>query len=139
MGKHGEAISPKQEKFCLEYQKDGNAFQSAERAGYAGKYSELLVKMPNIQKRMAELVSQSTALAIVELKYTAKDAYEEIQLVQDLAMKSIIVDGKDNAKYMAIIQKGIDMKTKLLGLNAVEKKEVKFEVVESTVVFLEES
>ena len=52
-------MSPKQEKFCLEYARTGNATQAAEMAGYskrsAGQIGGENLKKPEIQNRLLEL------------------------------------------------------------------------------------
>lgn len=52
-------ISPKQERFCLEYVKDLNGTQAAIRAGYSEKTSAMqasrLLTKENIQRRIQEL------------------------------------------------------------------------------------
>ena len=53
------ALNPKQEKFCLEYQKDANAAQAAIRAGYSKKTArtigqQLLTKL-DVKNRIKEL------------------------------------------------------------------------------------
>lgn len=60
--KGSEEMSPKQEKFCLEYAKTGNATQAAEMAGYSEKtaYSigGRLLKNVEIQKKLLELAEE---------------------------------------------------------------------------------
>ena len=57
--KGSEEMSPKQEKFCLEYARTGNATQAAEMAGYskrsAGQIGGENLKKPEIQNRLLEL------------------------------------------------------------------------------------
>ena len=54
-------LNPRQEFFCLEYIKDGNATQAAIRAGYsektAGSISTRLLQKVNIRTRIDELMA----------------------------------------------------------------------------------
>ncbi len=63
MAKKGSNLTPKQEKFCLEYVKDLNGTQAAIRAGYSEKTAkeqaaQNLTKL-NIQERVEELKKKS--------------------------------------------------------------------------------
>ena len=55
-------MSPKQEKFCIEYARTGNATQAAEMAGYskrsAGRIGGENLKKVEIQKRLQELSAE---------------------------------------------------------------------------------
>ncbi len=63
MAKKGSNLTPKQEKFCLEYVKDLNGTQAAIRAGYsektAGELSYEYLKKPHINERVQELLKKS--------------------------------------------------------------------------------
>ena len=56
------ALQARQELFCLEYIKDGNATQAAIRAGYKPKYAgtnaDKLLKNTNIRARIDELMAE---------------------------------------------------------------------------------
>ena len=71
MAKKGSNLTPKQEKFCLEYVKDLNGTQAAIRAGYSEKTArstaaEYLAK-PNIKERVQELKESSRGRAIITM------------------------------------------------------------------------
>ena len=55
-------MSPKQEKFCIEYARTGNATQAAEMAGYSAKTAYSIgnenLKKAEIQKRLQELSAE---------------------------------------------------------------------------------
>ena len=65
-------LTIKQEKFCLEYAKCGNATQAAREAGYQGKYigqdANKLLKNPKIQERIDELIEQIQSEKIADIK-----------------------------------------------------------------------
>ena len=64
-------MSPKQEKFCLEYARSGNATEAAKLAGYSGKtaYSVggRLLKNVEIQTRLQELAGELKQAKIADV------------------------------------------------------------------------
>lgn len=65
-------MSPKQEKFCLEYARTGNATQAAQAAGYskrsAGRIGGENLKKLEIQKRLQELLSEVKTVKIADVQ-----------------------------------------------------------------------
>lgn len=69
-------LTPRQEKFCLEYAKCGNATEAAIAAGYAEKYAgqnaDKLLKNTNVQERLKELTKQLESEQIADIKEMQK-------------------------------------------------------------------
>lgn len=65
-------LNVRQEKFCLEYAKCGNATEAAIAAGYAEKYAgqnaDKLLKNTKIQDRLRELAEQIESEKIADIK-----------------------------------------------------------------------
>ena len=66
------ALSVKQEKFCLEYAKCGNATEAAKKAGYAEKTSysigQRLLKKVEVKNRLQELAKVAEDAKIADIK-----------------------------------------------------------------------
>ena len=64
-------MTPRQEKFCLEYAKCGNATEAAIAAGYAEKYAgqnaDKLLKNTNVQDRLKELAKKIESEQIADI------------------------------------------------------------------------
>lgn len=123
-------MTPKQEKFCIEYLIDLNATQAAKRAGYsektAGSIGQRLLKKVEIQKRI-------TTLRKTEFKKTIMTAEEVESLLSKAArgeMKEEVVvsegigEGKSEIK---IIKKEISAKDRLKALELMGKRHHLFE------------
>lgn len=65
-------LNVRQENFCLEYAKCGNATEAAIKAGYAEKYAgqnaDKLLKNTNIQARLKELAKKTENEKIADAK-----------------------------------------------------------------------
>lgn len=68
-------MSPRAEKFCLEYARTGNATESYKLAGYkfknsntAGACANRLLRRANIQKRLQELTSEVKNMKIADVQ-----------------------------------------------------------------------
>lgn len=65
-------LNIRQEKFCLEYAKCGNATEAAILAGYAEKYAgqnaDKLLKNTKVQDRLKELAEQIESEKIADIK-----------------------------------------------------------------------
>ena len=70
----GDHLTIKQENFCIEYAKSGNATLAYEKAGYKtkgqgrGVEACKLLKKPNIQARLAELAEENRSPKIADMK-----------------------------------------------------------------------
>lgn len=102
--KKGEDVTPKQEKFCIEYLIDLNATQAAKRAGYsektAGSIGQRLLKKVEIQKRI-------TTLRKTEFKKTIMTAEEVESLLSkaargEMAEEVLVSEGIGKGKSRAI-------------------------------------
>lgn len=67
-----EKLTPKQEKFCAEYIKDGNATQAALRAGYSKKTARAIgcqnLAKPLIVERIKELTKDADEARTIQVK-----------------------------------------------------------------------
>lgn len=88
-------LNVRQEKFCLEYAKCGNATESAKKAGYAEKTSysigQRLLKKVEVQDRLAELAEEAKNNAIADIQEMQKTLTEIIR--QQMKEEVIIVEG----------------------------------------------
>lgn len=93
-------LTPRQEKFCLEYAKCGNARQAYISAGYKGKNDSTtdvnacrLLKSAKVKARLAELAEEAKNEAIADIqemqevltKIIRQDFEEEVLLVDPVA------------------------------------------------------
>lgn len=96
MGKSG-GLTPKQEKFCLEYVKDFNATKAAQRAGYGknpNSYASKLLQTAAVSARVRELSTQVRKKALLEaedalrwaMDIARSDIYELVTINDDGAM-----------------------------------------------------
>lgn len=71
MSNKGKKLTPKQEKFCIEYTKDLNGTQSAIRAGYsektANEQSTRLLTNVHVKERIEELLKKSEKRAEITM------------------------------------------------------------------------
>ena len=85
-------LSPKQEKFCLEYLKDLNATQAAIRAGYSEKTARQIgtenLSKPYIAEKIAELKKGYVEEAEFEIKDWVKEHLKIIQSNPTQALES---------------------------------------------------
>ena len=104
-------LTPKQERFCLEYVVDLNATQAAIRAGYSPKTARFIgaenLTKPNIAARIAEL-QQKTAR---KLEITAEAIANELALLAFSNMEDYAKVGGDLSKLtreqLAAIQEAV--------------------------------
>lgn len=82
-------LSPKQEKFCLEYLKDLNGSQAAIRAGYSEKASRAiaseLLTFPNVMARVKELRDRMHK----KLELTNEWVLERLMRIADADMRKV--------------------------------------------------
>lgn len=91
-------LTPKQEKFCLEYAKLGNARQSYINAGYKkNKDSTVdvnacrLLKNDKVKARLAELAKEAENVAIADIQEMQEKLTEIIR--QTLEEEVIVIEG----------------------------------------------
>ncbi|WP_276945870.1 terminase small subunit [Dialister micraerophilus] len=128
-------MTPKQEKFCIEYLIDLNATQAAKRAGYsektAGSIGQRLLKKVEIQKRI-------TTLRKTEFKKTIMTAEEVESLLSkaargEMAEEVVVSEGIGKGKTeIKIIKKEISAKDRLKALELMGKRHHLFENINMT-------
>lgn len=102
------ALSMKQEKFCLEYAKLGNARQAYINAGYKARDSKAdasasrLLKNVKVKARLAELAEEAKNNAIADIQEMQQKLTEIIrqQLTEEVIVVEGIGDGCSEARIM---------------------------------------
>lgn len=89
------ALSVKQEKFCIEYAKSGNARQAYEKAGYSTKKDRTtdanacrLLTNANVKARLAELMEEVKDASIADIKEMQEKLTE---IIRQTAEEEVIV------------------------------------------------
>lgn len=92
-------LSPKQEKFCVEYAKSGNMSQAYVNAGYEGKTpnaittnASRMLKNANIQNRIDELTSEAKNNDIADIR-EMQEALTKI-IRQELEEQVLMTEGR---------------------------------------------
>ena len=125
------ALQARQELFCLEYIKDGNATQAAIRAGYKPKYAgtnaDKLLKNPNIRARidelMAEVQQEKIADAEEVLRYLTSvirgEATEEVAVGTPIGTEIITkhIGGREQVKAAELLAKRYGLLTENVKLS----------------------
>ena len=93
----GLALTVRQEKFCLEYAKSGNARQAYKAAGYSCKKDSTadvnacnLLKNPKIKERLAELAEEVKTASIADIVEMQQIL---TAIIRQEAVEEIVVDG----------------------------------------------
>lgn len=102
------ALSARQEKFCLEYAKLGNARQAYINAGYDSKSEEAidanasrLISNDKVQARLAELAEETKTKAIADIQEMQEVLTEIIRQVrEEEIIVNEIVKGNTTTKKM---------------------------------------
>jgi phage terminase small subunit len=99
---NGLALTVKQEKFCLEYAKSGNARQAYKKAGYNCKNdastdasASKLLSNVKVKARLAELAEEAKNNAIADIQEMQEKLTEIIR--QQLEEEVIVVDPLNGA------------------------------------------
>mgnify|MGYP002588708088 FL=1 len=125
------ALQTRQELFCLEYIKDGNATQAAIRAGYsektAGSISTRLLQKVNIRARidelMAEMQQEKIADAEEVLRYLTSvirgEATEEVAVGTPIGTEIITkhIGGRKQVKAAELLAKRYGLLTENVKLS----------------------
>lgn len=125
------ALQARQELFCLEYIKDGNATQAAIRAGYsektAGSISTRLLQKVNIRARidelMAEMQQEKIADAEEVLRYLTSvirgEATEEVAVGTPIGTEIITkhIGGREQVKAAELLAKRYGLLTENVKLS----------------------
>ena len=128
--KGGGGVTPRQEKFCVEYLIDLNATQAAIRAGYSKKtaYSmgQRLLKNVEIQsriKKMRDDYYDKTIMSAKEVEYLLSKAGRG-----ELKEEVVVVEGLgDGVSAAQIIKKHLSAKDSIKALELMGKRHHLFE------------
>jgi phage terminase small subunit len=129
-GKGGGGVTPRQEKFCVEYLIDLNATQAAIRAGYSDKtaYSmgQRLLKNVEIQSRIKKMRDEyydKTIMSAKEVEYLLSKAGRG-----ELKEEVVVVEGLgDGVSAAQIIKKRLSAKDRIKALELMGKRHHLFE------------
>ena len=121
-------LNVRQEKFCLEYVKCGNATEAAILAGYAEKYAgqnaDKLLKNTKIQDRLHELREQLESEKIADIKEMQQKLTEIIrqQMIEEIPM---IVNNGDWSEVQ-VVEKKPSIKNVVDAINSLGKMQGAF-------------
>lgn len=100
-------LTPRQEKFCLEYAKCGNARQAYIAAGYSNKKPETtdaaasrLLSTVKVQQRLAELAEEAKNAAIADIQEMQEVLTKIIR--QDMTEEVLTSDGYMVKRHPAV-------------------------------------
>ena len=108
-------MTPRQEKFCLEYAASGNAYHSALNAGYSENYAKgnvsKLLENESVKKRLQELKEKAESEKIADIKemqekLTAIIQNNNIQSVTIVRMEVPCCGGLEMAAKKALQNSG---------------------------------
>lgn len=122
-------MTPRQERFCLEYAKCGNATEAAIAAGYAEKYAgqnaDKLLKNTNVQTRLEELRKQLESEQIADIK--------EMQMVLTAIIRQqteeevpMVVNTGDFSSEIQIVKKKPSVKDVVNAINSLGRMQGAF-------------
>lgn len=118
-----EKLTPKQEAFCAEYIKDGNATQAAIRAGYSKKTAYVIggenLKKPVVAERIKELTKAADEARTIQVK----EALERLTVVCRREQTDEIISPADGS----IIQTKVSTRDQLKALELILKLNGMFE------------
>lgn len=131
-------LTPKQERFCLEYVIDNNATQACIRAGYSKKTAHSsgprLLDNVGVKARIAELQAETAKKLEITREDTIRKAIEMTELYDELKRLAMLDDPtlEEELKYSRLVAiiKASDSNTaintilKANGWNAPDKSEV---------------
>lgn len=123
-------MTPRQEKFCIEYLIDLNATQAAIRAGYSKKTAEALacrlLRNVNIQSRIKKMRDEyydKTIMSAKEVEYLLSKAGRG-----ELKEEVVVVEGLgDGVSAAQIIKKHLSAKDRIKALELMGKRHHLFE------------
>ena len=125
------ALQARQELFCLEYIKDGNATQAAIRAGYKPKYAgtnaDKLLKNTNIRARIDELMAEVQQEKIADAEEVLRhltsvirgEATEEVAVGTPIGTEIITkhIGGREQVKAAELLAKRYGLLTENVKLS----------------------
>lgn len=122
-------MTPRQEKFCLEYAALGNAYHSALNAGYSENYAKgnvnKLLGNESIKKRLQELKEKAESDKIADIKEMQEKLTAIIRqsITEDVIVIEGIGDGCSKAKTL---QKKPSLKEIISAINTLGKMQGAF-------------
>lgn len=122
-------MTPRQEKFCLEYAASGNAYHSALNAGYSKNYAKgnvnKLLDNESIKKRLQELKEKAESEKIADIKEMQEKLTSIIR--QDTTEEVIVVEGiGDGCSEARTVQKKPSFKEIISAINTLGKMQGAF-------------
>ena len=121
-------LNVRQEKFCLEYAKCGNATEAAIVAGYAEKYAgqnaDKLLKNTKIQDRLKELVEQLESEKIADIREMQQRLTSIIR--QETTEETPMVVNNGNYSEVQMIEKTSSIKDIINAINTLGKMQGAF-------------
>ena len=122
-------MTPRQERFCLEYAKCGNATEAAILAGYAEKYAgqnaDKLLKNTNVQTRLEELRKQLESEQIADIKEMQMTLTAIIRQQMEEEVPMVINTG-DFSSEVQIIKKKPSVKDVVNAINSLGRMQGAF-------------
>lgn len=120
-----DKLTPKQEKFCVEYLVDLNATQAAIRAGYSEKTAEAtasrLLRNVKVQTRIQELRSEYFTKAIASAAEV--EAFLSKTIRGDLEEEVIVVEGSGEGYSEArIVKKQVSARDRIKAAELMGKR-----------------
>jgi phage terminase small subunit len=121
-------LNVRQEKFCLEFAKCGNATEAAIAAGYAEKYAgqnaDKLLKNTKVQDRLKELREQLESEKIADIKEMQETLTAIIrqQLIEEVPM--VLAEGF--SQRIEIVEKKPSIKNVVDAINSLGKMQGAF-------------
>lgn len=127
--KGGDYVTPKQEKFCVEYLVDLNGTQAAIRAGYSDKTAEAtasrLLRNVNVKKRISELREKEFDDTIATAKEA--EAFLARAMRGDIEEEVVVTEGTgDGCSEARIIKKRISAKDRIKAAELIGKRNALF-------------
>lgn len=99
-------ITPKQQRFVDEYQKDWNATAAAGRAGYSDpNFGRQLITKPNV----AEAIGKARATISRHAGITAEEIVEDLKTVRTRCMSTDLWDSKGACKALELLGKAVGL------------------------------
>lgn len=122
-------MTPRQEKFCLEYAASGNAYHSALNAGYSENYAKgninKLLDNERVKKRLQELKEKAESEKIADIKEMQERLTSIIR--QDVKEDVIVVEGVgDGCSEARTVQKKPSFKEIISAINTLGKMQGAF-------------
>lgn len=122
-------MTPRQEKFCLEYAASGNAYHSALNAGYSENYAKgnvnKLLDNESVKKRLQELKEKAESEKIADIKEMQERLTSIIR--QDITEEVIVVEGiGDGCSEARRLQKKPSFKEIISAINTLGKMQGAF-------------